>query len=222
MFKLNEKMMALVRLQRTWAMKAKNPRIADLYLKSCEQDLKSMVKALPKKEPGEDIRILDIGAGLGGVDVLLYHHYKSLGVNALLYALDKNEVVDNIKYGYSNKPSFYNDLQTTKEFWGLNGVPFGNCCFSTEFPKNKKFDLIISLISCGFHYPILEYISYIRESITSKTMIVLDIRKLSGQFDTLHNTFDWVNCLQINKKYKRMACRGIADGPDIKGTDFLG
>jgi len=205
-FQMTKDMLRYVQMQRTFLMKAAPDRIPELYENSCITDYESIRKALPKRTAGR-VNILDIGAGMAGIDVILFNHYFLAGPDPDIYILDKNTVADKIKYGYSNNPSAYNSLDLTREFLELNGVPHQNVHIFETFPKSVSFDLILSLISCGFHYPITEYISFIKQAIHAKTMLVFDVRKFSGQFDTLHNTFNWVNCLQITEKYKRVVCR---------------
>jgi hypothetical protein len=203
MFNITQDMADIVRLQRTWATKVSDNSVGNAYGKSCMDDFNSIVKALPVRS---NLKILDIGAGLGGIDILLHNYYSNLGHPPKIFLLDKNKVDENIKYGYSNTPSAYNNLSLAEQFFHMNNIPVEDCRFVTEYPK-VTFDIIISLISCGFHYPISEYISYIKHSIHTKTVVIMDIRKFSGQFDTLHNTFNWVNCLQVTQKYKRIVCR---------------
>lgn len=206
MFKMTTEMSKIVQLQRTWLTKCDMSSIPERYYKSCVADLESIKRAIPVRSAGQ-INILDIGAGMGGVDVLLYQHYSALGVEPHVYLLDKDSVDAKIKYGYSNAPSAYNHVDITDEFLALNSVPIGNRLCTTSYPTTLKFDIVLSLISCGFHYSISEYISFIKSSIHPKTILIFDIRKFSGQFDQLHNVFNWVNCLQITEKYKRVVCR---------------
>ena len=205
-FHMTHDMLRYVQMQRTFLTKASADRIPELYENSCISDYESIRKALPKRSAGR-VNILDIGAGMAGIDVLLFQFYFLAGADPHIYILDKNTVADKVKYGYSNNPSAYNSLDLTRKFLELNGVPAGNIHISEAFPEKVKFDLILSLISCGFHYPVTEYISFIKQAIHPKTMLIFDIRKFSRQFDTLHNAFNWVNCLQIKEKYKRVVCR---------------
>ena len=205
-FHMTKPMLKFAQLQRTFLQKAATERIPELYYGSCEADFESIKKALPKRTAGE-VNILDIGAGLGGIDILLHNYYFLTGAEPHIYVLDKTETADKIKYGYSNSPSAYNNLDLTRDFFEMNGIEPGRCLFTEKFPEPVKFDLIISLISCGFHYSISQYISFIQRSIHPKTIVIFDIRKFSGQFDSLHNVFGWVNCLKVTEKYKRMVCR---------------
>lgn len=205
-FIMTDDMLRYVKLQRTFLEKARHDRVPELYENSCMADYESIRKALPKKTSGR-INILDIGAGMAGIDNVLFNYYFMAGADPHIYILDKNTIADKIKYGYSNNPSAYNSTDLSRKFLELNGVPSGNIHINETYPEGVTFDLILSFISCGFHYPITEYISFIKKSIHSKTMLIFDVRKFSGQFDTLHNAFNWVNCLQITEKYKRMVCR---------------
>lgn len=104
--------------------------------------------------------ILDIGCGIGGIDIYLYKHYKN---SANIYLIDKSAIDDNLHYGFKDHGSFYNSLMLTRSFLSKNNVPEerifvqeANAGNTIEF--NQKFDLIISLISWGFHYPVTTYL----------------------------------------------------------------
>ena len=206
MFKMTDSMSKIVQLQRTWLAKCDLASVPERYFKSCLADFDSIQKAIPRRSAGQ-INILDIGAGMGGIDVLLYHYYNEMGVSPRIHALDKDNVDASIRYGYSAKPSAYNQRVRTTKFFLLNGIPPEHMASITEYPALTKFDLVISLISCGFHYPVSAYLKAIENTIHPKTVLIFDIRKKSGQFDQLHDTFNWVNCLQITEKYKRVVCR---------------
>lgn len=206
MFKMTDDMSKIVQLQRTWLAKCELSSVPERYYKSCLSDYESIKKALPRRSAGR-INILDIGAGMGGINILLYMHYVKLGVRPHIYLLDKDQIDNKVGYGYSTKPSAYNKLNQTEAFLWLNDVPQDKCTCTTEYPIHVQFDVVLSFISCGFHYSVSEYISFIKNSIHAKTILIFDIRKFSGQFDQLHNVFDWVNCLQLTEKYKRVVCR---------------
>lgn len=203
---MTDTMSGIVQLQRTWLAKCERSAVPEKYFKSCSADFNSIQKALPRRSAGQ-INILDIGAGMGGIDVLLYRYYNEIGVKPFIHILDKDQIDKKVGYGYSDKPSAYNMLDQTDAFLQLNGVPADNVMCVTQYPTTVKFDIVLSFISCGFHYSISEYISFIRNTIHPKTILIFDIRKFSGQFDQLHNVFNWVNCLQVTEKYKRVVCR---------------
>lgn len=110
----------------------------------------------------QPIKILDIGCGLGIFDVAVYDYY-GRNNNIKFYMVDKttsSAEEKKIYYGYRPVASFYNNLDYTKEFMNINGIPNENIvCISVdndiEKTKNKvknmisDVDLVISIISWG-------------------------------------------------------------------------
>ena len=132
---------------------------------------------------------LDIGCGLGLINILLYDRYKSTE----LYLLDKTELnVDQIS-GIHEKYKFYNSMQAAKETIISNGVPEDKLkLYETTDCKdlfNIKFDVIFSLLSCGWHYPIGTYIDLINDTLSDDGILVLDLRHNTDQLDILTSYF---------------------------------
>jgi len=123
--------------------------------------------------------ILDIGCGLGGIDVLLYQHYRSSGIN--LHLLDKEGIAEKVYYGFNAEAAHYSSLLLTRELLKLNGVPIDRAStydIATEgFPNQCKFDVVISLYSWGYHYPVSAYLEPVRTSLASDGIIILDVRE---------------------------------------------
>jgi SAM-dependent methyltransferase len=103
--------------------------------------------------------ILDIGCGMAGIDVLLHRHYP----DAEIVLLDKQGVSDKPKTGHHRSVgSFgnYHDFGGALELLEANGVNMDRIRTHDigvdPFPADK-FDVVISLLSWGFHYPISTY-----------------------------------------------------------------
>lgn len=202
MFIINDRIATLIRLQRTWLKGSTTEDIQHLYYKSCTIDFKAVLPHI--KTPPENI--LDIGAGMGGVDVLLFKHF---GGTPDLVLLDADKVDAEISYGFSARASVYSKKSEVKEFLIGNGVPRKKFNLVKNFPDpSHKFDLITSFISCGFHYPLSVYMSNIIKGIKPEGVLILDIRKdITAQFDMLHDKFRFVDTIQDNKTYKKVVCR---------------
>lgn len=104
-------------------------------------------------------RILDIGCGMAGIDVLLHRHYP----DAEIVLLDKQGVSDKPKTGHHRSvESFgnYHDFGGALELLEANGVNMDRIrthdVGAEPFPQDE-FDVVISLLSWGFHYPISTY-----------------------------------------------------------------
>lgn len=200
MFVTNPSIAALIKLQRTWLKSTPDDCIAKMYYDSCRADIKSFAKYIPKKVES----VLDIGAGMGGVDVLLYKDSPEPKPNMALFDVDR--VDDEISYGFSESASGYSRRRDVKAFLKANGVAEKDFVCIKAVPYGHRYDIILSLISCGFHYPVATYLQNIVELLGDRGIVILDIRKGSGQFDLLHNAFKYVNTVQAREKYKRVVC----------------
>jgi|688.fasta_scaffold276093_3 SAM-dependent methyltransferase len=141
--------------------------------------------------------ILDIGCGLGLIDIALYHHYEK---NVNLYLLDKTNSIskDTSIRGFNKDYVFYNSMDATKETLSDNGVNIDNINSyevsdtSINELNQYKFDLIVSLLSCGWHYSIQTYIDLIKNTLTEDGVLILDIRHNTDQLDFIQQHFDLV------------------------------
>lgn len=199
MFQLTDDTARYVRLQRTSFINTGTEELRSLFYESCLKDVISFSKYLTESP----LFVLDVGSGMGGTDVLLYRKYKSS-----FHLLDKNFEDSEIQYGFSESPSRYNNFELTRQFMLLNGVPKGKFAFYSHFPPLRmRYNLIMSLISCGFHYPLITYLGQIVKVMAPGCVCVFDVRKDTGQFELLHQTFNYVDTVQVHRKYKRVVCR---------------
>ncbi|XWV26184.1 hypothetical protein QJ857_gp0894 [Tupanvirus soda lake] len=145
--------------------------------------------------------VLDIGCGLGIYDLALHDFYKS---NIKFHLLDKTTTSNEEKkvyYGHREVAAFYNNLEYTKEFLSLNGINEENInCITVEndidITKNylkenlTNIDLVISIISWGFHYPIKTYLDTVYDILSDDGLLCLHCRNLSQNLPQLLTKFD--------------------------------
>jgi hypothetical protein len=152
--------------------------------------------------------ILDIGCGMAGIDIFLFQHYQS-DTKIDYFLFDKTEINQKVFYGYKEKSAFYNSLILAKSFLRLNGIDKSKIHL-IEVPSNNKistdcsFDLVISLISWGFHYPLSQYLDDVYELLNENGTLILDLRKTSDDKAILQNRFSGVKQIAEGKKYYRM------------------
>jgi hypothetical protein len=95
--------------------------------------------------------ILDIGCGMAGIDVYLKRRYPQ----AALWLLD-GDSDSHHKYGFQRKMVPYNSKEATGLMLKANGVEYDRW-IDAGTDEELKADLIVSLISWGFHYPLDTY-----------------------------------------------------------------
>ena len=189
-------------LQRTGCRGA---RAADTYAASIDRDMDSLRPVLPQTVR----RILDIGCGLAGIDAALYAHY---AVDCPeVHLVDVDRVDRKPVYGYhrADETGAYHSWAATLGFLTDHGVPKHRLAIYDadrgEFP-GRQMDLVISLISCGFHYPVQTYLGAILMVLAPAGVCVLDIRKGTDGIERLAAGFGTVRMLADMGAYDRVAC----------------
>lgn len=162
-------------------------RMVTIESKLFERRIKRLYAADMNKEyliirsylPEHVSSVLDIGCGIGGIDALLAAHYDFRDI--YFYLHDKTKMDLKIHYGYEKTSSFYNSLLVAKDLLVMNGVSEDFIILSEangdEILTQNKIDIIISLISWGFHYPIHVYLNRVRELLSQRGVLIVDVRK---------------------------------------------
>ena len=111
---------------------------------------------------------------MAGIDYFLAKH----NPDAEIYLLDATKKEKTIYYGYSKNGCNYNDLTLALGFLRMNDINneinLLDIVKDFEFPK---VDLVVSLISWGFHYPVETYLDRVIENLNENGLIIIDIRK---------------------------------------------
>ena len=138
---------------------------------------------------------LDIGCGLGLIDIAFFNHYDGK-IN--LHLLDKTNTIDENTSvrGFNKEYIFYNSMDSTKDTLVSNEV--NENAISTyevnsdniEKLNQNKYDLIVSLLSCGWHYSLETYIDLIKSTLTPDGILILDIRHDTGQLEYAQEHFE--------------------------------
>lgn len=155
----------LLRLQRTELAGLTPAAAAAKY----SADLAATFETFRPYLPPRAERILDVGAGLAGIDVLLARHY---GHRPEITLLDRQGISPGPQGGFHPTGfAAYNDFPAALALLEANGVHgVRTCNVDGEAPPRGPFDLVISLLSWGFHYPVQTY------RFDAK-VLVLDVRK---------------------------------------------
>ena len=180
-------------------------KINDEFLK----EFNSIKSYLPKSSKN----ILDIGCGLGVINIYLNDYYSKKSYFTLI---DKNYIDKKVTYGFNNNSESYNKLEVTKDFLMSNG-------FKTEqlqlinadenFVLNNKYELIISLFSMGYHYSIKNYIDIIKKNSTKSTKVIFDLSMEYNELNEVKKYFNKVviikNDNEVKQNYLRLLCSEI-------------
>lgn len=137
-----------IRLQRTNFRNHGDAQAKHAYATDVLADFAQLEPHLPERVES----ILDIGCGLAGIDVLLKRRYP----DAKLYLLDGDG--DETRSGWNPDGDLgaFNSRAATEELLKVNGiVPDG--WYNIGSSKHLKADLVISLASWGYHYPLSTY-----------------------------------------------------------------
>lgn len=149
------------------------------------------------------LRILDIGAGLGGIDVMLRRHY---GIRAELTLADRNARTAGPQGGFQRKAgefAAYCDFDRTREFLKANDVEerIEFVDLEREPLPAERFDLVVSLLSWGFHYPVDTYAP-------DSSLLVLDVRGGTPGILTLNQRgYHAIQCHQAKRHRRIVAWR---------------
>jgi len=179
------------------------------WLASYEQSLAEDMASLAPYLPAACRNVLDVGSGLGGIDVLLDRHYGGLQVR-LLDGVDDPAVMT-----FHNRT--YNDMVIAGDFQHRNGVEkFGY--YSTPPKGPVDFDLIISLGSWCFHYGPSAYLAFVQKCChgpvddanaaggkRAGTVLILDVRADKPLWrQELREAFREVGVARAARKFNRL------------------
>jgi len=157
------------------------------------EDMIAEYESIKAHLPRNCSKVLDIGCGVAGIDILLHRHY-GCDEDLAFYLLDKTIVDKKVYYLFEKEGSFYNSLELAKEILGKNGIPKENIHL-LEVPSDyqinaeRGFDLVISLLSWGFHYPVPTYLGQVYDLLREGGHLIMDIRKESGGEKELEQRF---------------------------------
>lgn len=119
------------------------------FADSIQVDFDRISSFLPKDVD----RILDIGCGLAGIDVLLKQRYP----HAQLWLIDGDG--DEERRGWNEKLGAFSSRAAADELLAANGVA-ADRWIDVNTNEVLRADLVISLASWGFHYPLSTYEVY--------------------------------------------------------------
>ena len=230
MIKLNRKSKKLLLLQRNelltetqkWLRKKfgrflfTNLLINYFQNKKLEKNTESLflteIETFKKYLPHSAKNIMDIGCGLGLINIYLNSIYTK---NITFFLLDKNRIDKKIKYGFSSNYESYNDLSETKNLLSNNSINLEQInLFDVEKTINieEKIDLVISLKSMGYHYPFELYLKLFNKCCDENTLFIFDLSKVYFDHNELQKYFKKIQVIYQEDSIhplRRVICSGF-------------
>ena len=147
--------------------------------------------------PGSVSAIVDIGCGVGGMSALLAKHYK--GIRPHIHLVDRTHTERRVWYEFNTHGAFYNSLELARNVVTMNGAReltfFEVDGVSDEIGFDGCADLVISLLSWGYHYPLGFYWDRVLKVLPPSGTLIVDLRQaediddgmplIRSQFDVL-------------------------------------
>ena len=155
-----------------------------------------------------DKSFLSIGAGIGGLEAIINQNLRDNNY----FFIERNYVSKKVKYGWGGmiNNEAYNDLELQKIFLEKNNMNKDQInIFDYDKDKlpEKKFDVIISLLSLDYHYDFDIYSDYLKKVSNSNTKIIFDTIRA----DHFKKIFKNVEVIRTDSntvhKSKRIVCR---------------
>lgn len=145
--------------------------------------------------------VADIGSGQAFIDLLIY---RRIGCDLVLVDIEDSEA---LHFGFAATGAGYADLANARAFLTANGVP--DSAIRTLNPRKDgledvQVDMAISLLSCGFHYPVATYDAFFRRQV--RRAILLDCRRQRKSNQTALGQYGSMKLVAEGRKSQRFLC----------------
>jgi len=133
------------------------------------EELRPLIAKTPPKS------VTDIGCGYAIFDLFLAQDF-----DCKLTLIDL-ETSDERHFGFEQSGAAYSNLDVAAAFLNANGIAKKRIKTvnpeKTSLARIRDQDLVVSFISCGFHYPWSTYAVFFRDAVPAGGQIILDIRR---------------------------------------------
>jgi hypothetical protein len=184
-FDVTEEQAEYIKAQRTNIPEEFTPEeVGEVYYSQCRDEVSALWSPVIQHTDKDQIfRIASIGCGIAGPDVYLCQTLK--GRVDYYHAYDNDGTTRQAGCSKEWLDSFYNNGDLTREFIG-NNCSHDLADVSVEYRNlpdhqvvSDRYNVIISLLSMGFHYPVMQYESFIQRLLEKDGLLIADIRKPS-------------------------------------------
>ena len=179
-------------------------RVRSEYVNVIRQEFESVKPYLPQSAS----RTLDIGCGAALIDVFVARHLIEGGSDVHVHLLDRTALSERVFYGFKSQAAFYNSLSLSHKILRANGVRDDRIHLHDPDDLQElgehRFDLVLSLISWGFHYPVSTYLEFVRDRLAPSGRLILDVRKETDGIEELRATFPFTKTILEGQKHERI------------------
>lgn len=200
---LSPQMLHFLKQQRTEYKTLSAETAAFAYARDMERIFDHMRGFLPKSADS----VLDVGGGLGGMALRLSQHYGE-ATKVIVYDRDGDE---GSKVGWHEKAEEfgpYNSLALTEEFLKMRGCTRLEVVNADLEPLSAgPHNVVVSLLSMGFHYPVSAYLNQIYAALAPGGVLMFDVRR--GTSEELEATRVFGHCAELyeGEKHRLMGFR---------------
>lgn len=165
------------------------------------QSMHNTMETIKPHLPDECAGVLDIGGGMGGIDILINKHFNGCVTFIIDGVQDKPEVVAHNKT--------FNDMMAARGFLRANDVRemayLGpEDAQSDDSRMDIKFDLVVSFGAWCFHFPPSEYLDFVKAHCKLGTVIILDVRNEKREWlEELVNAFGPATMIRETRKFTK-------------------
>ena len=146
--------------------------------------------------------LCDIGCGGAFIDLVAWKHRAPRSISLIDIETTRERY-----HNYHATGAGYSSLGSARRFLIANRVPDESIavCNPRRDPLPRgPFDLIISLLSAGHHYPVAEYVPFVLQTLAPKGAFIFDMRRDTAQEKDLSGFRD-VKLIRATPKSNRVA-----------------
>lgn len=171
-----------------------------------QADIRATYEEIAPYLPKSCGAFLDVGSGLGGIDVLIRRHYEERGQSPMVALLDG---VDDPPVMNLHRETF-NNMRMARNFQVKNGCPPPKLeAYGPDVREfDRLFDLVVSFGSWCFHFPPDLYLPQVARALAPGALLMLEVRRDKPAWVAqLAGCLELVRELKLRPKWSRCLFR---------------